>query len=290
MTLITDRFETADDIQGDDRKALCDLLMRLGDDALMIGHRNSEWTGIGPILEEDIAFSSMAQDKIGHALVFYGMLQDLGIGDPDSLAYLRGAEDFRCASLTVLECFLDDAESEASAALSNNPVRDRLVSEGDWSLAFMRQFLFSEADALRMSALESSTYEPLAQFARKVRGEIKYHCMHGRMIIDRLTSGGESVTRKMQRALDELYPHALGLFEKTKWSDRIATLGLGPDEATLCEAWRSAITGLLAPTHLALPEHAQPIHGGRAGEHPAELTRLLDALQKVNRLDPGAKW
>jgi len=290
MTSTIDRFETAADIQGDDRKALCDLLLRIGDDALIMGHRNSEWTGIGPILEEDIAFSSMAQDKIGHALVFYGMLQDLDLGDPDSLVYLRRAEDFRCASLTVLECYHDDAEPTAATTLCNNPVRDRLVSDGDWSLAFMRQFLFSEADAIRMAALESSTYEPLAHFARKVRGEIKYHCMHGRMIIERLTHGGEQAARKMQRALDELYPHALGLFETTKWNDRIVSLGLGPDEATLCERWRANIVGLLAPTGLTLPEHAQPMYGGRAGQHPAEMTRLLDALQKVNRLDPGAKW
>jgi len=290
MTLTTDRFETAADIQGDDRKALIDLLLRLGDDALMMGHRNSEWTGIGPILEEDIAFSSMAQDKIGHALVYYGMLQDLGVGDPDSLAYRREAQEYRCANLVVLECFNDDAEPVAAAPLSNNPVRDRLVSDGDWSLAFMRQFLFSEADSIRMAALEFSTYEPLAHFARKVRGELKYHCMHGRMIIERLASGGDAVARRMQRALDELYPHALGLFEKTRWDDRITALGLGPDEATLCEHWRALIVNLLAPTGLGIPDHAQPLHGGRDGHHPAEMTRLLDALQKVHRLDPSAKW
>jgi len=290
MTLTTDRFETPADIQGDDRKALIDLLLRVGDDSLMMGHRNSEWTGIGPILEEDIAFSSMAQDKIGHALVFYTMLKELGVGDPDKLAYSREPEEYRCASLVVLECFNDDAEPAPQKSLSNNPVRDRLVTAGDWSLAFVRQFLFSEADAIRMAALEFSTYEPLAQFARKVRGEIKYHCMHGRMIIERLASGGDAGARKMQHALDELYPHALGLFEKTQWDDRIAAIGLGPHELTLCEHWRTMILNLLAPTGLTLPDHAQPIHGGRTGHHPTEMTRLLDALQKVHRLDPAAKW
>src|ERR1700741_5567847 len=89
--------------------AIKELLYKMADDQLILGHRNSEWTGLGPMLEEDIAFSSVAQDKMGHALAFYNLLHELGEADPDTLVYARTPEQFRCASLVVLECFTKEA-------------------------------------------------------------------------------------------------------------------------------------------------------------------------------------
>src|SRR5262249_40197694 len=195
------------------RAAVIDLLYRLADDSLIIGHRNSEWTGLGPILEEDIAFASMAQDKVGHALAFYNLLHELGEPDPDHLAFLREPADFRCCSLVALECFAEMIASPQTS-LCNNPIRDQLVAEGDSSLSLVRQFLFSEADALRMSALESSAYDPLARLARKLRGEIKYHTLHGRTILKHLTATPDS-RQRLQSALDALWGPALGMFEPT---------------------------------------------------------------------------
>ena len=91
-----------DDLAGITRDGVVDLLYRMGDDELVIGHRNSEWTGLAPILEEDIAFSSMAQDEMGHAQAYYQMLHELGESDPDTLAFARNARQFRCASLVSL--------------------------------------------------------------------------------------------------------------------------------------------------------------------------------------------
>ncbi|HKQ48995.1 MAG TPA: 1,2-phenylacetyl-CoA epoxidase subunit PaaC [Phycisphaerae bacterium] len=273
-------------LRGETKAAVVDLLYRLADDALFIGHRNSEWTGIGPILEEDIAFSSMAQDKMGHATVLYGMLHELGEAEPNALAFGRKAEQYRCSSLVVLECL---AEGGAAAELSNNPVRDELLSRGDWAVSLVRQFLFSEADALRWAALEGSAYEPLAQFAKKLRGEIKYHTMHGRIMMEKLGRAAESKGR-LQTSLDSLYPHALGLFEPTKHDAALTEAGICPREAELCKAWEAQVVAILERCGLKAPRNAKPVYGGRQGKHPPEMREVLDALQKVYRLDPAAQW
>ncbi len=274
-----------------DRKlkpAVVDLLYRLADDALIIGHRNSEWTGIGPILEEDIAFASMAQDKVGHALVLYTMLHELGEPDPDSLAFRREPRDFRCCSFVALEVFPEAQPPPTS--LCNNPVRDQLVTEGDWAVSLVRQFLFSEADALRMTALETSSFEPLAKLARKLRGEIKYHVLHGRTLMKHLARVDDSRGR-LQRALDATYGHALGMFEPTPHDAALAEAKIAPTESALCKLWQEDLaTLLLESAGLTLPRNAKPIHGGRTGRHEPEFVRLIENMQKVARLDPKATW
>jgi len=293
---------TANELNGSLKKAVIDLLYRLADDSLIIGHRNSEWTGLGPILEEDIAFASMSQDKIGHAVAFYNLLHDLGEADPDQLAYVRPPEQFRCCSLVTLSVIDADGENEAPAethmaaqsrghaTLSNNPDRDRLVTRGNWARSLVRQFFFSEADALRLAALEESAYEPLAALARKLRGEVKYHVMHGRMMLEKLAGGTDDSCRRMRDAVDELYPHALEMFEATQWDEVLENEKIAPAEMTLCEHWRGIVEPMLARAGLRFPVDAQHIHGGRRGHHPPDLEMLLDSMRRVWKLDPTAKW
>lgn len=271
------------------RPALVDLLYRLGDDSLIIGHRNSEWTGIGPILEEDIAFSSMSQDKMGHAVAFYTLLQELGEPDPDRIAYARGPSEYRCCSLVVLEC-LTAMRAGEEPTLCNNPVRDALLHRGDWAASLVRQFFFSEADAVRMTSLEQSAYVPLAQLARKLRGELKYHTLHDRTMIERLGRATPDSRARLQASIDQLYPHALGMFESTKYDAALAEAAICPTEGELCERWQRELEPTLRKAGLQLPNDAKPIVGGRIGKHPAELTSLLDDLQRVYRLDPNAQW
>ncbi|MFQ5502185.1 MAG: 1,2-phenylacetyl-CoA epoxidase subunit PaaC [Phycisphaerae bacterium] len=247
------------------KSALVDLLYRLADDNLVLGHRNSEWTGLAPILESDIAFSSMAQDKMGHALTCYKMLHELGEPDPDQLAFLRTPDLFRCCSLVALE-------------------------RGDWALSSVRQFLFDEAAGVRFDALAESDYEPLAQIVRKLRGELKYHIMHGRLAMRRLGIGTDDSHRRMQIALDRLFPHALGIFEPTKWDETLVREGIQPPEADLCKKWRARIAPIIEESSLTLPGNVEPAYGGRVGRHPKTLVVLLDDMQKVYRLDPEAEW
>jgi len=129
------------------KDAVKDLLFRIADDQLIIGHRNSEWTGIGPMLEEDIAFSSMAQDKLGQSLQFYQLLQEMGEEYPDTLAFTRNADQFRNCTFVEL------------------PVEN-------YSFSLIRHFLFDHAELIRFETLSDSTVEPLAQLSRKIKGEI----------------------------------------------------------------------------------------------------------------------
>ncbi|MFQ5424639.1 MAG: 1,2-phenylacetyl-CoA epoxidase subunit PaaC [Phycisphaerae bacterium] len=255
----------AHELSVEQRSALVDLLYRLADDDLVLGHRCSEWTGLGPILEADIAFSSMAQDLMGHAWTLYNLLHELGEANPDAIAFARSLEQYRCCSMVSL-------------------------ANGDWAFSTIRQFLYAEAKQVRLTALADSTYAPLAEVARKLRGEVKYHTMHGRMWVTRLGAGTNESHTRLHEALQELYPHALGMFEPTKCDAAIAAEQIGPSEVSLLEQWRTAIQPTLNEAGLPVPKTAEPLYGGRIGRHPAELARLLQDMHKVFRLDPAAVW
>ncbi len=259
------KFQAFDELSGAVRESVIDLLYRLADDELVIGHRNSEWTGHGPILEADIAFSSMAQDEMGHAQAYYQMLHQLGEADPDTLAFGRKPRQYRCASLVCLP-------------------------NGDWAFSVLRQFLYDAAETVRLIAFSESTLVPLAQLATKLRGEEKYHLMHGRTWVLKLGNGTEESQKRMQAALDLAYPHALGLFEPTEFDEPLAQAGISPREGELRKQWESAVSPVLADARLRVPDNAKPVYGGRVGKHPEALKQLLDQLQLVYNIDPMAKW
>ncbi|MCC3153106.1 1,2-phenylacetyl-CoA epoxidase subunit PaaC [Hymenobacter sp. BT770] len=244
-----------------------DLMYRLADDQLILGHRNSEWNGLGPILEEDIAFSSMAQDKLGHSLQMYSMLHALGEAEPDTVAFTRNAPQFHCCQLVELP-----------------------IGEYDFSLT--RHFLFDHAELLRFEALASSSYEPLAQVARKLRGELKYHALHANTWMKRLGTATEEAIERMQHSLNFTLPYALGIFEKTDAEPEIISSGLFVGEDELKSRWLESITKVLAQTALEMPEVTTltPVFGGRHGQHTEFLQPLLDEMAEVFRLDPTADW
>lgn len=259
-------FPTLEVLPDSTRAAVSDLLYRLADDELIIGHRNSEWTGVAPILEEDIAFSSMAQDEMGHAQAYYQMLHELGEPQPDTLVFGRKPRAYRCASLVSL------------------------LNDHDWAFCVLRQFLYDAAETVRLTALTNSGLVPLAQLAVKLRSEEKYHLLHGRSWVLRLGNSTEDGRRRMQTALNKLYPHALGLFESTEADEPLVQAGIGPAELELCRQWESAVAPVLADAGLDVPDAAQPVYGGRVGQHPDALGKLLADLQLVYNIDPSAKW
>jgi ring-1,2-phenylacetyl-CoA epoxidase subunit PaaC len=242
---------------------LKELLFRLADDEVIIGHRNAEWTGHGPILEADIAFSSMAQDEIGHAQVYYTLLHELGEADPDHLAFFRDPAEFRCAQLVELP-------------------------RGDWAFSVIRQFLYDTAESVRLAALSHSSYAPLAQAARKFVGEEKYHLMHGQTWLTHL---GQSIEgrERLQAGLDYAFPYALGLFETTEIDNEIVSEGLQAPEAELKQEWLALVRPLIEKAGLTLPD-AAPIESGRKGQHTEHLAALLNDMQLVFRSNPQATW
>jgi ring-1,2-phenylacetyl-CoA epoxidase subunit PaaC len=248
--------------------ALKHLIYRMADDALIIGHRNSEWTGLGPVLEEDIAFSSMAQDKIGIANALYTMLHEqLGEKDPDTIAFMRNAKDFYCAHLVEL------------------PI-------GEYDFSLVRHFLYDHAEFLRFEMLQHSTYKPLANLAKKIRGELKYHILHADTWIKRLGNANEESKARMQNALNIAFPYALGLFEPTEYEDQLKQQGIFEGEQALQQQWMTAIQNIISQTELVLPEVSDVTmhYGGRKGFHTEHLQPLLNEMTEVFRLDPEAQW
>lgn len=246
---------------------LKELLYKMADDALVLGHRNSEWTGIGPMLEEDIAFSSMAQDKLGHSLALYSLLHELGEADPDTVAFMRNAPQFHCCQFVEL------------------PI-------GEYEFSLVRHFLFDHADALRWEALLQSSYEPLRKLAAKFRGELKYHTLHADTMLRQLGNGTPESIQRLQAALHEAMPFALGIFEASPHEAELVADGTFIGEQALREQWLAKITGLIARTQLELPEvlTLTPALGGRVGQHTPHLQPMLDEMAAVFRLDPAADW
>jgi ring-1,2-phenylacetyl-CoA epoxidase subunit PaaC len=246
---------------------LKELLYKMADDQLVLGHRNSEWTGFGPLLEEDIAFSSMAQDKIGHSLALYTILHQLGESEPDTVAFTRNANQFHNCVLTELP-----------------------NQEYDFSL--IRHFLYDTAEALRFELLTQSSCEPLAQVARKVRGELRYHTLHAKTWIKQLGSATEESVGRLQKSLEYAMPYALGIFEESPYENEIIETKIFAGEKKLKELWIAKVEETISQTNLHLPDWKiiSPITGGRIGKHSEHLQPLLDEMSEVIRIDPGAEW
>ena len=202
-----------------------DLLLAIADDELILGWRNSEWTGIAPFLEEDVAFSSIAQNEIGHARALYELAAaELGT-TADELAFDRSPEEYRSAPLVELR---------------------RL----EWARTIARHWLYETADEIRLAALRGSDDRELAGLAAKMDREEAYHRMHAEMWVDRLLSTEEGRER-LDDAIDELWPYALGVLDgrlRTEFRARaeerlgralpdVEAVERGLHEAELAELW-----------------------------------------------------
>ncbi len=247
--------------------ALKDLLYKMADDQLIIGHRNSEWIGMGPLLEEDIAFASMAQDKVGQSLALYKLLHALGEDDPDTVAFLRTATHFHNAQYVEL------------------PI-------GEYDFSLVRHFLFDTADYYRFEMLQNSSYQPLQELAVKLKGECRYHVMHADSWIKKLGNGTDESIERLQKSLENSMTYALGIFEESKFEEALIDEGIFEGEIKLRERWIEHITDVLGKTQLILPDLAKesPHFGGRYGQHTEHLQPLLDEMGEVISTDPTTEW
>ena len=187
-------------------------LLGLADDELVLGWRDSEWTGIAPLLEEDVAFSSIAQNEIGHARAVYQLLAGPE-GDADVLAFDRKLEDYRCAPLVELHLL-------------------------DWAHSIARRWLYEVADEIRITALKADSDSVVAGLAAKIDREEAYHRMHAEMWHERLRD-----EPRFQAAVEELWPYALGVLPAELRVELVSRVGL--DEVEGVE--RGTHTDELAP-------------------------------------------
>lgn len=248
--------------------AIKDLIFRMADDELIIGHRNSEWTGLGPILEEDIAFSSMAQDEIGHAQAFFILMHEwMGEAAPDQVAFNRTAEQFRSSHLVEM------------------PI-------GDYAFSLARHACYDLAEAVRLAHLKQSSFRPLAELAKKLSREEKYHELHAITWMRQLGNATEEANQRMQTALNEVYPIAFGLFEPTAAEAELVSEGILVSEEELEGKWKTEMDNLILSSGLTVPDVADKTlhYGGRQGKHTEYLAPMLSEMTEVFVIDPAAAW
>ena len=245
-------------------QALAAKLLALADDEYLLGHRDSEWCGHAPILEEDIAFANIAQDELGHASLWLNVRHDLTGDDPDRLIFFRDAPDYRNAQLCELP-------------------------KGDWAFTVIRQYLFDAAELARLAETVNSTYKLIAEVSTKIRPEEMYHYRHTSNWVKRLGLGTDESHTRMQAALDTLWPYALQLFAPLPGEDELIVQNIMPRPNTLRAAWEATVRPWLTDAGLTIPETPQP--AANREQHTEHLTALLADMQEVARLEsPEVKW
>jgi ring-1,2-phenylacetyl-CoA epoxidase subunit PaaC len=246
--------------------ALADLLLAMADDEFVLGFWDSEWTGIAPILEEDVAMSSVSQDEIGHARAWYELLAGLTGRDADEIAFGRPAEAYR------------------HAALMNH-------ARTDWAFTIARRFLYEHADAVRLESLAASSYRPLAELAVKMRREETYHLLHFDLWLRRLSEGGEESHGRLAAAVEELWADAQAVFAPLAGEGVLIAAGILPEPLeTLRLRWLERVTPRLAAAGLPVPAPAAgPAVDGRT-RHTADFVWLHGEFTMVSGSEVGATW
>ena len=246
------------------KEALIARLTAMADDELILAHRDAEWTGHAPILEEDIALANLAQDELGHATTIYGLIEELNGQTPDQLAYFRDAADFRNVQLVELP-------------------------KGDWAFTMLRQYLFDAYEHVLYDALLSSTYQPLADVVTKFRGEEMYHLRHSHVWVERLGLGTAESNGRMQAALDSIWPYTMQMFSQMKTDYLLIEKGMFPDVSTLHPKWESIVIPHLKACNLSVQIQSTMLMAQRSAHSPY-LIELLADFQQVARWDPEAEW
>ena len=244
----------------------------LADSALILSHRNSEWTGHGPVLEQDIAISNIALDLIGQARNFYDyaarQINQSGLNDPateDSLAYLRDVPEFK-------NCLLAE------------------LPRGDWAVTILRQFFFSAYQTLLFEKLQHSGVDDLAAIAEKSLKEATYHLRWSSEWVIRLGDGTQESRSRILDALDQLWMYTGELLEPAHYELAAAVEGYGPDPATLKETWLEKIQEVFEEAVLPVPGNEWMQTGGKTGKHTEHLGQLLAEMQFMQRAYPGMEW
>ncbi|MFP3853896.1 MAG: 1,2-phenylacetyl-CoA epoxidase subunit PaaC [Anaerolineales bacterium] len=247
---------------------LADWVLGQADDQLILAHRNSEWTGHAPILEEDIAFANIALDEMGHAQLLYQIHAEL-LGKepssyPDALVFQRQAPSFRNVQMVELP-------------------------KGDWAFSILRQYLFDAWESIQLEASSSSKHSGLAEASAAMVNEEKYHINHTAEWVRRLGLGTEESQRRLQRALDGLWRPAHQLFILPEEHGFLVDEGFVPDPQVLRTRWRERVIPHLEASDLEAPNLGDRPLPGRS-QHGEQLMDLLGEMQMVARIFPGEEW
>lgn len=252
---------------------LINYTLHLADNSLILGHRNSEWTGYGPVLEQDIAISNIALDLIGQARNFYQYAAKLindSTSEPtteDTLAYLRDAHDFK-------NCLLVEQ------------------TNGDWAKTILRQFFFSAYQYFLYQQLQNSKDNNLAAIAEKSLKEVTYHLRWSSEWVIRLGDGTEESHERILKAIDELWMHTEEMFQPTSYELIGARDGYGVDVSSLKNDWAKKVKEIFEEATLPFPieEKSGVKWLGKEGKHSEHLGYILAEMQFLQRAYPNSEW
>jgi ring-1,2-phenylacetyl-CoA epoxidase subunit PaaC len=248
------------------RDAIIELLYTMADDEFVLGFCDSEWTGIAPMLEEDVAFSSLSQDEIGHARLWYEMLAQLTGDTADHIAYGRQPTEYQHADLV------------------DHP-------RTDWAFTIARRWLYETADSVRLAALAEASWQPLADIVAKVRREERYHLLHMDVWLRRLAEGGDEPRSRLEAALERLIPDAPSVLttlgeEETLVNARI----LSDSMSNLTRSWAAQANARLSGLGFGFGDLPAKV-GGRDRSAPSEAFEWLwREFTSVYRSEEGATW
>jgi ring-1,2-phenylacetyl-CoA epoxidase subunit PaaC len=249
-------------------EAFVQFLLRMGDNTLILGHRVSEWCGHAPVLEEDIALANTALDLIGQTQFWLGLAGEVQASgkSADDLAFLRDVWDFR--NILLVE-----------------------VPNGDFGRTLMRQFLFDAWHSIQLGRLMKSSDSRVAAIAEKTSKEVTYHLERSADTVVGLGDGTEESHRRMQEALDYLWPYVGEMFQSDGVDAEMVAAGIAPDPASLRAEYDALIMRILADATLTIPDSRFGHKGGRSGKmHTEHLGHLLTQMQWLQRVYPGANW
>jgi len=247
--------------------SLFPFILGLADDALILGHRLSEWSGKAPMLEEDIALSNLALDLIGQARLYYqyaGEIESKGRSE-DDLAYLR--DEYAYTNLLLVE-----------------------QQNGDFAATMVRQLLYSGFMLPYLQAMQQSRDTRLAEIAAKAVKEMAYHLRHASEWVIRLGDGTEESHSRAQTALDDLWMYTGEMFQVSDDEAALVEQGIAADRRAIKPAWDNTLNRVLREATLQRPEDGWMQTGGRTRQHTEHLGRLLAEMQVLHRAHPGVTW
>jgi ring-1,2-phenylacetyl-CoA epoxidase subunit PaaC len=259
---------------------IIDYSLHLADNSLILGQRNAEWCGHGPVLEQDIAITNISLDLIGQARNFFQYAAkllnenvakvspnggDLEGASEDTLAYLRKEREFK-------NCLLVEQPN------------------GDWGQTILRQFLFSQYQQLLFQQLQNSKDEQLAAIAEKSLKEVTYHLRWSSEWVIRLGDGTEESHQRMVNAIDELWRYTGEMFEAVSYELQAAGDGTGVDVSRLKNEWLNKVNEVFNEATLPVPQKVFMQTGGKEGRHTEHLGYILTELQYMQRTYPGCEW
>lgn len=266
-----------DNVMTEDYKdAVKELLFQLADDEFLYAFRGSEWLGLAPHIEEDVASSSISQDSMGHAAMYYKLLEDLGAGTADDLAHLRTSSERR-----------------------NSILIERVNGEGhymerpryDWAYQVVRSYFYTQAKKTKVDFLCESSYAPIAEAAFKIKMELYYHRLHWETWFKQLLSSTDVAIEKMKNAIRRVMDDFGDMLSFGNQKQGFEKHGLISSEEALEKAWYESLSSVFTTLGIELPKIPRTFgENGRNGEHTKDLDEALSTLSEVYKVDPAANW